>query len=521
MNTFTPRVPAYSTRHGGLWKMLLLVFSSIIAVVACYLVTQPPQLHADWSIEVTAVSLMCLGSFFVFSLLLFKTPYLFTGVYLLALSLFHLGITVPESLGLLQTVPESSGLIEVGNWHSGSLVKWLEQAGWYTVLALACIGVGFGLSVTPSRLAQMHRQVDSDRKNQTLSMAFQDGIGLLLASGVMLGLAIGSFGNLLSYSRVDFFRGTGDTRGLGVFLMTFPSAVTLVMIGARTRFQQLFAWLLFLFGFVLIMLSGYRTSALYPMLIGAAVWVKIGRRIPMVYAAVAGLILVMAISAVGILRAHKYQEMDVKKLERSVESASTEDTFVTVGQTGGLLAHVLRLVPHSDSFRYGGTYVQYLQASIPNITGSINKSDRTIALRESRTDPKAIARTPPSDWLTYRVLPEKFAVGEGVGFTGIGEPYLNFGLPGVVIFFLALGYLLGRLDQINLLEHPAMLVFAAAILWRLVQTVRDDFGNFIKPMVFIYIMLMLWRMVLRIFGNFGAARPQVPGFQPLEQGKQR
>ena len=521
MNTFPPPSPSYSTRHGGLWKTLLLVFNGIIAVGACYLVMQPAQLHADWIIEVSVVSLICLGTFFIFSSLLFKTPYLFTSAYVLALSLFHLGITIPESLGLMQTVSESSGLIPIGNWHSGFLVKWLEQAGWYTVLALACIGVGFSLSVTPSRLTRRHQQVETERRNQTLSTAFQYGIGLLLASGVMFGLAIGSFGNLLNYSRVDFFRGMSDTRGLGVFLMIFPSAITLVMIGARTRFQHLFAWLLFLFGFALIMLSGYRTSALYPLLIGAVVWIKVGRRIPMVYAIVAGLILVIAISAVGTFRTHKYQEMDAKKLERSMESASAEDTFVTVGQTGGFLAHVLRLVPDVDPFRYGWTYVQHLQTSIPNLSGVMGNSARSIALRESRTDPKAITRTPPSDWLTYRVLPEKFAVGEGVGFTGIGEPYLNFGLPGVVIFFLALGYLLGRLDLINLLEHPAMLVFAAAILWRLVQTVRDDFGNFIKPMIFIYIILLLWRMILRVFWNYPVKPPQVPPLQTVKQVEQR
>lgn len=512
---------SHATQFDALWKTLLFTISTVIALVSCYLVIQPPHAQADWSWNISVVSLLYLGSFFVCSSLLLKTPYLFTSSYLLALSLFHLAITIPESFGLMQTVPESAGLISIENWRSGSLVKWLEQAGWYTVLAIACIGVGFSLSVTPSRLAQMHRKVDPDRKNQTLSLAFQDGIGLLLASGVMLGLAIASFGNLLSYSRADFFRGAGDTRGLGVFLMIFPSAVTLVMIGARTRLQQIFAWMLFLFGFALIMLSGYRTSALYPMLIGAAVWVKVGRRIPMVYATVAGLILIMVISAVGMLRTHKYQEMDVKKLERSVESASTEDTFVTLGQTGGLLAHVLRLVPDVDSYRYGATYAKYLFESIPNISGNINKSERTLAVQKSRSDSKAIAGTAPSDWLTYRVLPEKFAIGEGVGFTAVGEPYLNFGLPGVVIFFLGLGYFLGRLDQINLLEHPVALIFSTAILWRLVQTVRDDLGNFIKPMVFICIILVCWRIALRIFMNLSPKLVHPPQVQPLDQIEQR
>jgi len=477
--------------------MLLLVFSSMIALVACFLVMESPQLHSDWSIEVSVVSLITLGGFFVVSLLLFRTPYLLTSAYLLALSLFHLGITIPAAFGFM----------EVEGWHSGSLVKWLEQAGWYTVLALACIGVGFSLSVTPSRLARLHLQVDPETKNRALSMAFRDGIGLLLVSGVMFGLAIASFGNLLAYSRVDFFRGVGDTRGLGVFLMIFPSAITLLVIGAQTRFQRLFAWALFFFGTVLVMLSGYRTSALYPMLIGVVVWVKVGRRIPMIYTVISVVVIILAISAVGILRTYKYEEMDAKKLGQSVESANWADSFKTLGQTGGLLAHVLRLVPHTDPYRYGETYLQYVAASIPNVSMTMNQSDRVIALRESSKDPTAIARTVPSDWLTYRLIPEKFQSGEGVGFTGIGEPYLNFGLPGVVIFFLAFGYLLGRLDQISLLEHPGFLIFTAAILWHLVQTVRDDFGNFIKPMVFTYFILFFWRLFLAMFFSSRLNKP--------------
>lgn len=486
MNAFTAMPPPYFAHSWSSWRKLLLAVCSLSALIACFLVLSPPQPDYHWSLKVSMASILCLGSFFILSWFLFKTPYLFTSAYLLALSLFHLGITVPESFGLMQ----------VRGWQSGYLLKWLEQAGWYTVLALACIGAGFSLAISPSRLAKLHMPVDPITKRHALSLAFSDGVGLLLVSGVMFGLAIASFGNLLSYSRVEFFRGVGDTRGLGVFLMIFPSAITLLMIGAQTRFEKLFAWALFFLGTALIMLSGYRTSALYPMLIGAVVWVKVGRRIPWVYAATAVMVIVIAISAVGILRAHKYQEMDVGRLESSVESASVDDTLKTLGQTGALLAHVLRLVPDIDPYRYGATYIQYVAASIPNVSTDMVESGRSAALRESRRDPKAIARSVPSDWLTYRLSPEKFALGEGVGFTGIGEPYLNFGLPGVIIFFLVLGYLLGSLDQINLLEHPELLIFSAAMLWHLVQTVRDNFGNFIKPVIFTYIILFVWRRFL-------------------------
>ena len=221
------------------------------------------------------------------------------------------------------------------------------------------------------------------------------------------------------------------------------------------------------------------------------------------------MVIIVAISAVGILRTYKYQEMDTKKLGESVQSANTQDTFRTLGQTGGLLGHVLRLVPQTDPYRYGETYIQYLITSIPNLSLDKKESARSQVLREMHKDPTAITRIAPSDWLTYRLLPQIFELGEGVGFTAIGEPYLNFGLPGVIVFFLALGYLLGRLDQANLLERPGLLIFTSAILWHLIQTVRDDFSNFLKPMLFTYVFLMCWRLMTRsIFGTGSVETPQ-------------
>ncbi len=483
----------------GPWKVLLLFGSGIFALAGCYQVLATPQPHSDWGIDVTIASLVFLSGFFIASCLIFRSPYLFTSAYMVALSLFHLGVTIPDALGFMT----------MEAWHSGSQIKWLEQAGWYTVLALSSMGIGFGLSLTPERLEILHRPVEPPQIARSLAVAYRDGMGLLLVSCVMFGFAIASFGNLLTYSRVDFFRGVGDTRGLGVFLMVFPSALTLLVIGAQTRLQRLFAWGLLLFGIALIMLSGYRTSAMYPLLIGAVVWVKVGRRIPTPYAIVAVMVIIVAISAVGILRTYKYQEMDTKKLGESVQSANTQDTFRTLGQTGGLLGHVLRLVPQTDPYRYGETYIQYLITSIPNLSLDKKESARSQVLREMHKDPTAITRIAPSDWLTYRLLPQIFELGEGVGFTAIGEPYLNFGLPGVIVFFLALGYLLGRLDQANLLERPGLLIFTSAILWHLIQTVRDDFSNFLKPMLFTYVFLMCWRLMTRsIFGTGSVETPQ-------------
>lgn len=496
-----------ASRSMGPWKILLLLGSGMFALIGCYQALSDPQPHSEWGIEVTVASLVFLTGFFIASSLAFRSPYLFTSAYMLALSLFHLGITIPDALGFMH----------IDAWHSGSHMKWLEQAGWYTVLALSCIGVGFGFALTPERMAIRYRSVEPRRTAQSLSSAYRDGIGLLLVSAVMFGMAIASFGNLLNYSRVDFFRGVGDTRGLGVFLMIFPSALTLLVIGARSRFQRVTGWGLLLFGIALIMLSGYRTSALYPLLIGAVVWVKTGRKIPTAYAVAAVMVIIVAISAVGILRTYKYQEMDAKKLEESVQSANTQDTFRTLGQTGGLLGHVLRLVPQTDPYRYGETYLQYIMTSIPNLSLEKKESARSQVLRDMRKDPAAVTRIAPSDWLTYRLLPQIFELGEGVGFTAIGEPYLNFGLPGVIVFFVALGYLLGRLDQVNLLERPGLLIFSSAILWHLIQTVRDDFSNFLKPMLFTYVFLFCWRLMTRSLSGTTHADATGPALDGAER----
>ena len=137
--------------------------------------------------------------------------------------------------------------------------------------------------------------------------------------------------------------------------------------------------------------------------------------------------------------------------------------------------------------------------SLPNLTGEIRESKRVEARRKMRTNVNAISEMVPSDWLTYRIAREKFDTGEGVGFTTIGEAYLNFGVFGVVAFFGGLGFLLGRLDAINLLAHPKWIIFSTAILWPLMRTVRDDFANFVKPAVFVLIILLIWRVITIIF----------------------
>lgn len=446
-------------------------------LISCAHIFDFARADRDWAKLVSIVSLVW-ASIFVFSGYLQQgTIYRFSNFYVAMLMLFHLGVTYSGAFSIYDNV----------RWSAD---PWLIRANWYVILSLGCFGIGHVPALHPvaSTVAKEHTEC-------VLHVAYWYGLGLLMASVIFLIIAIASLGNLLAYSRVDFFRGAGDTRGLGVFLMVFPSALLLLAIGSTTRVQQLFATVIGVLGFLLLLLSGYRTSALFPAIQGGIIWVKTGRRIPRTLALTTIFLFALAVSMIGTLRqAGSYDSLDSEDLKRSVESSSLRDTFL-LGQTGGLLGHVLRLVPIHDPFRYGETYFNAFLDSLPNITGTMQESARAAAIREAMSDPTALARMPPSDWLTYHIAHWAFGKGQGVGFTTIGEAYLNFGTVGVVLFFLLLGFLLGKLDTVCLLRNPRLLLFCSTMLWHLMRTVRDDFANFIKPAVFTFIVLALWRAI--------------------------
>ncbi|MHB8453964.1 MAG: O-antigen polysaccharide polymerase Wzy [Acidiferrobacterales bacterium] len=456
----------------------------MVIIFSIYQIMVPSEVDPNWSMGVSIACILWCGCYFFCSYGQFRTPYLFTSAYIVPLCIFHLGITVPYAFGWLKA----------DDWSYGTLVPWLQRAGWYVALTLGSIGLGFALSLKRSNFRKDRFTVAPDVARHTSAIVFWDGLGLLAASAIFLAMAIYTFGNLLNYSRVDFFRGVGDTRGLGVFMMVFPASVILLVIGARSRFEKTIAVGTAIFAFIFFLLSGYRSAAFFPVLVGVVLWVKSGRKIPLSFAASAVFFVLIAIPAVGMLRAMgPYDKINKKDIETSVKHATIEDTFLELGQTAGLLAHVLRLIPAKEPYRYGTTYLHALRDSIPNIMPHMQQSERAEAEKKSLSDPGAINNMIPSDWLTYRLRPDKFAVGEGVGFTGIGEPYMNFGLPGVIVFFTLLGFILGKLDSANLRARPNLMVLATITVWPLLPLVRNDFGNFTKPVIFMLIILGIWR----------------------------
>jgi oligosaccharide repeat unit polymerase len=481
--------------HWGPWRAILMSISLLVMFAALPQLIGSPEGNGNWPLYVSLASIAWLATFFVCSYGQFKTPYLLTTAFVVPLCLFHLGVVIPSAFGW----SPDAGLT------FGSFAPWLERAGWYTVLALGCIGLGFGWSLKRSNFKIQKHIVDEATANRVLDMLFLNGIGLLIASVIFLGLAIASFGNLLSYSRVDFVRiNAGDTRGLGALTMVLPIALIFLVVGARKRMTRIFSYSITAFLFIILLLSGSRSAVMAPLLVGIVLWVKVGKKIPLPVALTILVFVLIAIPAIGVLRSsgESYDKINKEDILRSTENAKIGTGFSEMGSTASVLANILRLVPEKDPYRYGESYFKAIKVAIPNIGLSQKGSERLMALQGASATSDAVLDLIPSEWITYRLDPIRFAAGEGVGFSGIGEPYINFGLTGVVIYFIFLGFFLGRLESANLLSSPKVLIFIAVTAVPLITLVRNDFVIFTKPVIFTYIVLLIWNLSTKfLFGK--------------------
>jgi oligosaccharide repeat unit polymerase len=416
--------------------------------------------------------------------------YTFANAYVLVLSIFHLGLIIPAGLGWIH--------VDLGF----QIGPWLARAGWCAVLALACFGVGVSLArIRLPRNAHVHPLKERPKKDKSiLRQTFLDGIGLLIFSFFLFAYAWYSYGNLLKYTRADFYHGVAgaDPRGLGVFLMVFPSALLMLVIGAANAREKAAAWLIVLVGMVVLLFSGYRSAALFPLLAGIIIWVKTGRRFSAITALLSLLAVLYLIPTIGHLRSTgAYEKIGTASIAASFKEAGMDKAFIEMGGTAGVLAHIIRLVPREDSYRYGATYLKAIIEGFPNLTLKLGRSEREMNPSLAKRGDSAESLK-PAQWITYRVAPEKFEKGEGVGFSGIGEAYLNFGFFGVMLFFILLGYALARIDLEELVYRPNLMLFATAMFWPLLKTVRNDSVNFFKPAIFTLIAVLAWRLVLLV-----------------------
>lgn len=471
---------------------ILFIVSLILTGYAIVKITGSSLGDEGWYDPITLCSILWITCFVIAALTTFKHIYLFSSAYLTALIMFHLGLFYQRSFG--ETIFSWS-------WERGSFSPWLESAGWHINLALAAFGIGFSVAIFTGKFYR--RDVDKQAIERAKKAAHWSSVGLMLASLIFFLFAFKSYGNLLNYARHELFSSHADSRGFGAFMMIFPGSVLCYFFSAITLRQNIFGTVLAVFVFLMFMITGYRSAALFPALVGVALWVKSGRRLPLPVVACGVVVVLILIAASGYLRTMgKYSELDINDVSKALNKARIKSSISEIGASVNALASVLQLVPKVDDYRYGSSYVISIIDAFPNIGLNINiEESREYAVRQRFSDADAVRQMRPADWLTYRIAPWHFSKGYGVGFSAIAEPFLNFGTTGVLVFFVLLGYALGRLDCVPLFRNPYLFIFCTTMLWPLIRTVRNDSSNFFKPVAFTLLILLFWWGISRMFLN--------------------
>lgn len=471
----------------AMWRTLLFICSALVAALALYSIVSAPSVTNEWPYVVAGCFVAWAGLYLLATYRYFGTPYLFVSAYVLCLAVFHLG----------HLFAHVTGLYDLVSLVRGPMAFWHQQAGWYVLLSFAFLGIGAAVAMTARPALVQVTEPDPEQVARTLRYTFWIGVGLLCASFAALLLTVGSVGNLLRFSRSEIFRGVGDTRGFGFFLMVVPSAAVLLVAGARTRLQRLFAYGFAVVLVLAVLFLGYRSSVMFPGLVAAILWVKLGRKIPLTVAAAALLAVIVAIPTVSYLRAQgAYQDLSQKDLEKSLEQAEdSKGILLELGGVSTVVAYVVKTVPDEWPYRLGQSYWMAFVNAIPNVGLDMEQGGRSEFLSKGVADKKALSVMHPADWYTYIVDRWLFERGGGAGFSTIAEAYLNFGVLGVMGFFYAVGFLLARLDQQDLRRNPNLLVIAGAMLWPLLKTVRNSFDVFLKPLAFILVSIWIWKLI--------------------------
>jgi hypothetical protein len=111
-----------------------------------------------------------------------------------------------------------------------------------------------------------------------------------------------------------------------------------------------------------------------------------------------------------------------------------------MGMSLRLLVETVDVLSPKD-FRLGKTYWTGIKGIVPNLA---------LHWESSSTDTESEVDLPPNHWITSIVDPWAYKNYGGIGFSAVAEPYMNFGLTGVIVYFLGLSFLLVYVEQLSI-----------------------------------------------------------------------
>ncbi|MFZ5829536.1 MAG: O-antigen polysaccharide polymerase Wzy [Planctomycetota bacterium] len=371
-----------------------------------------------------------------------RTAFSVPFAYLAILGVFHLGFVLQLSIW-----PDGT------EWPTWLYAETLRDSLILCAVAFACYGWGvlaFGSLHGP---LQTTKRVYAESTALAWAGAVLAGVGLLslYAGMARLGIWTGSYAE--SYTtRLD-----QDPRLFGIGILALKMGFIAWAIAAPPRWALPIVGVFFVAAAPLLM-AGFRG----PVIVTAIPMLIILHRVRPVPARVIGAVCIAAamvvMPAVRLVRS----TADMPFVE-AVRQAEWLGLFAEAGGSIRPLVETHRLLSDDvESYWYGQSYLMALMRVVPNVGVG---AEYSIGLG---------GKLPPNHWLTATVAPHTYRRGGGLGFSGVAEPYLNFGVAGILLFFLAMGYALAQGERLSLRSPfyaSVFMVATSALLW----TARNDF----------------------------------------------
>jgi oligosaccharide repeat unit polymerase len=390
----------------------------------------------------------------------------FACLYLLLLGVFHLGLIVPVALGLSEAAPPpwmSSGALPA----SLSLVSTAMAA--FTMGARLLGGSRrdeLPLSLPPRPVLLLAG-----------SVVALLGAGLLWVGGRQAGVFSTGYGEVFQRAL------TADIRAFNVGMMVFPIGVVVAAVGAsRAQMLPLAAAVLAILA--PLFLAGFRGPVIVHLATLLAVWarkdVRLARRVALALAAAA----VVLVPAVRMTR-------DTRRDVR--EGLVRFDPLALFLEAGTSLYPLVvtadRVGSGAEPLWMGRSYALAVARVVPNLGERAGLEGRALT---------------PNGWATLHADRWLYERGGGIGFSGVAEPYLNFGLAGVVVFFFLLGLVMQRWER-WLERDPFRAGIAAATFGFVLWTVRNESLELFRSMALATVVvggaLWLHRVLRRRVGS--------------------
>jgi hypothetical protein len=361
----------------------------------------------------------------------------FPALYLLLLGLFHLGAVVSAALGAtLDPRP-----------------PWIDSPYLVPALKLFTLAVGsFALGVMA---ASRGGRVDADPLLPPRPILYWGGLLVAGAAAALLWEGILRLG-VLSAAYGDYWEQalSADVRMFGFGIMLFPIGILVAAFGATPK-QLVIVGALYTTLLAPLFVAGFRGHPLVHGIALLAIWRRKNPPVARRVGIIAGVSLLVLAPAVKLAR-----NWD-QPLAQALRDASALDFVVEAGGSIRPLVETMNLIETgAEPLWLGRSYLIAAARVVPNLSSAPMAAGAGRDLN-------------PNAWITMRTNPWLYERGGGIGFSGVAEPYLNFGWPGTAAAFFILGYALLHADR-----AASRTTFMAAIpcclfgfvLW----TVRND-----------------------------------------------